>query len=268
MSSEFSFEDFYAYYPHTPTALAIKECVRLHAMRGLPCPSPILDVGCGDGLFARLAFQNATVWGIDIDGNEGRRAQASKAYSQVVLGDVTTAELPSEHFGSCIANCSLEHVPDLDAAARSILRSLKPGGLFYTFLPSRDWADFMLSPRTLRTLKLEPLASTITETINTVFKHAHLHDAAGWSEVFERQGFQIDKVEPIGSTATTVAFEAFLLPSLVGLLNKRVTGRWTLVPSLRKLSAPMMYAVVRSLVSALPQKAPTAEFLLSARKPS
>lgn len=268
MKNEITFEDFKRYYPYAPTALAIKECVRLNSMRDLDCPGPILDVGCGDGLFATLAFGGQEVWGIDIDGNEGRRAQASQAYSHVILADVTQARLPQGFFGSCVANCSLEHVPDIQAAGRAIVSALKPGGVFYTFLPAKDWADALMVAKTLRKLGLESMAGTITEAINSIFKHRHLEDAAGWRKIFESAGFEVERVDPIGSTASTMAFEAFLLPSLAGRLNKALTGRWTLIPGLRQLGAVPVYAMVKALLAGNPDQIPTAEYLLVARRPA
>jgi SAM-dependent methyltransferase len=267
MSHEISLRDFQSYYPYAPTALAIKECVRLHSMRGLQCEGPILDVGCGDGLFARLAFQEAEVWGIDIDGNEGRRAQASRAYAQVMLADITRARLPESFFGSCVANCSLEHIPDLGAALRTIYKALKPGGVVYTFLPNRDWASYMATPRALERLGLGSLSRTLCEALDNQFRHEHLEDAEGWAKWFRDAGFEVPRVEPIGSTASTVTFELFLLPSLLGLVNKKVTGRWTLLPNLRGLGAVPVYALVKTLMSLNGDGAPTAEFLLEGRKP-
>ncbi|MDF1565388.1 MAG: class I SAM-dependent methyltransferase [Deltaproteobacteria bacterium] len=268
MRDEITYADFLSYFPYAPTALVIKECVRLGAMKEHGCPPPILDVGCGDGLFARLAFEDAEVWGIDIDGNEARRAQASRSYSQVVLADVTTAHLPKGFFGACVANCSLEHVPDLPAAARNILAALRPGGVFYAFVPDRAWAGQMLSSRLLRGLKLGPLAGILDEAVNTVFKHHHLEDAEGWRAIFEDVGFVVDRVEPVGSTASTMAFEAFLLPSLLGWVNKKVTGRWTLTPGLRKAASLPVYAMVKSVLELNPLQAPTAEYLLIAHRPA
>ena len=86
--------DFERYFPYTPAALCVKECARLSALRRYEVRGPILDVGCGDGLFASIAFDGAEVWGIDIDADEGRWAAASQAYTQIILGDVTRARLP------------------------------------------------------------------------------------------------------------------------------------------------------------------------------
>ncbi|MHB8876795.1 MAG: class I SAM-dependent methyltransferase [Myxococcaceae bacterium] len=266
-ADEVGFENFRRYYAFTPAALAIKECIRLEALQGLPCPGPILDVGCGDGLFARLAFREADVWGIDIDADEGRRAQASGAYTQIILGDIGRASLPEGFFGSCVANCSLEHVPALPRALENIRRSMRPGAVVYAFLPNREWAAQLLSASVLRRIGLRGLSARLERAINDIFRHHHLHDAAGWRRHFEEAGFEVEAVEPLGSTASTRAFEAFLVPSLLGLLTRRLTGRWVMVPGLRPLSAALTHQMVRQLLRHVGDAAPSAEFLVTARRP-
>ncbi|HEX2672890.1 MAG TPA: class I SAM-dependent methyltransferase [Polyangiaceae bacterium] len=263
---EVTLEDFKRYFPHTPAALCIKECARLSVMRRYPCPGPVLDVGCGDGLFARIAFDDVDVWGIDIDAAEGRWAAASKAYTQVILGDVTHVTLPENFFATCVANCSLEHVPRIDLALKNILRSLRPGGLAYLFVPNAGWASHMTSARVLTELGAAALGTRIESSIDHVFRHHHLYDEAGWRRVVEQSGLEIVAIEPALSTATTVAFEAFLLPSLAGLLNKRLTTRWTNFPNARKLFARPVYELIRSIM-ARADSSPTAEFLVVARRP-
>jgi len=263
---EISFEDFVRYFPHTPAALCIKECARLSVMRRYPCPGPVLDVGCGDGLFARMAFDDVDVWGIDIDAAEGRWAAASKAYTQVILGDVTQVTLPETFFATCVANCSLEHVPRIDLALKNILRSLRPSGLAYLFVPSAGWAGHLTSARVLSELGAPALGARIESSIDHVFKHHHLYDAQGWRRVVEQSGLEVLEVEPVLSTATTVAFEAFLLPSLAGLLNKRLTTRWTNFPSARKLFARPVYEAIKAIM-ARSDPALTGEYLIVARRP-
>jgi len=263
---EITLEDFKRYFPHTPAALCIKECARLSVMRRYPCPGPVLDVGCGDGLFARMAFDDVDVWGIDIDAAEGRWAAASKAYTQVILGDVTQVTLPEAFFATCVANCSLEHVPRIDLALKNILRSLRPGGLAYLFVPSAGWARHLTSARVLTELGAPVLGARIESSIDQVFKHHHLYDAPGWRRVVEQSGLEVVEIEPVLSTATTVAFEAFLLPSLAGLLNKRLTTRWTNFPSARKLFARPVYEAIRAIMDRS-DPAPTGEYLLVARRP-
>jgi len=263
---EVTLEDFKRYFPHTPAALCIKECARLSVMRRYPCHGPVLDVGCGDGLFARIAFDDVDVWGIDIDAAEGRWAAASKAYSQVILGDVTHVTLPESFFATCVANCSLEHVPRIDLALKNILRSLRPGGVAYLFVPSAGWASHLTSARILSELGAPALGARIESSIDHIFKHHHLYDEAGWRRIVAESGLEIVAVEPVLSTATTVAFEAFLLPSLAGLLNKRLTTRWTNFPKARKWLARPVYELIRSIMDRS-DSAPTAEFLIVAKRP-
>ncbi len=265
--AELLLEDFRRYFPYTPTALAIKECARLAVVRRYPCPEPVLDVGCGDGLFARMAFGSAEVWGIDIDGAEGRWAAASQAYRQVILGDVTQAKLPNAFFSTCVANCSLEHVPRIDLALRTIHQSLRPGGTTYLFVPSADWARHFTSVRLLAWAGAPALSNRLQRAIDTFFKHHHLYDELGWRAVVAESGLEVLACEPVLSTATTVAFEAFLLPSLAGWLNKHLTTRWTNFPSLRRVLATPVYHLVKHVMNGA-DPSPTAEFLVIARRPS
>jgi SAM-dependent methyltransferase len=263
---EVSLHDFQRYFPYTPAALCVKECARLSALRRYACPPPILDVGCGDGLFASIAFSDAEVWGIDIDAKEGRWAAASQAYAQVVLGDVTKTKLPEAFFETCVANCSLEHVPRLDLALQNILRCLKPGGRVLMFVPNKDWARHLLSYRVLASLGAPALAETLKDAVDSFFNHHHLHDEQGWRQALVEAGFEVEAVEPVLSSASTVAFEAFLLPSLAGLLNKHLTTRWTNFPGARRAFAVPVYALTR-LILERSDPTPTAEFLAVGRRP-
>lgn len=263
---ELTLADFQRYFPFTPAALCVKECARLSALRRYDCPSPILDVGCGDGLFASVAFEGAEVWGIDIDAREGRWAAASQAYSQVLLADVTRAKLPESFFETCIANCSLEHVPRIDLAMQNIYRSLKPGGRVYMFVPNKEWAEHLLSYRLLNALGAKGLARTLQQGIDSFFKHEHLYDREGWTRVVADAGFEVEAMAPVLSSATTVAFEALLVPSLAGKLNKTLTTRWTNFPAARRALALPVYALAKSLIDHN-DRTPTAEFLAIGRRP-
>lgn len=263
---EVSLADFQRYFPNTPAALCIKECARLTALRRHSYPGPLLDVGCGDGLFASIAFKDTEVWGIDIDPKEGRWAAASRAYSQVVLGDVTTVKLPESYFATCIANCSLEHVPRIDLAMQTIFRSLKPGGQVLMFVPNKEWAEHLLSYRALQGIGAGAMAKALQNGIDKFFRHEHLYDEAGWRRVLVDAGFEVEKIEPVLTSSSTAAFEAFLLPSVVGWLNKTLTTRYTHFPSIRRVFAKPVWSLANALLERGDQT-PTAEFLAIGRRP-
>jgi SAM-dependent methyltransferase len=258
---ELSFEDFQEYFPHAPLALCVKECARLSVMRRYDCPEPILDVGCGDGLFTRILLPGREVWGIDVDAKEGRWAQASRAYSQIILGDITRTHLPPRFFRSCVANCSLEHVPDIDGALSTIRGALADEGRAYLFVPHRDWASRMVSVRMLHAAGADSAASGLQDRIDRFFYHMHLYDEAGWREVAERAGFRVVAIEPVLSTSTTVTFEALLAPSVLGWVNKKLTTRWTNFPEVRRWLSPIAYRMATAVLEK-GDPLPTAELLL------
>jgi len=264
---EISFSDFEQYFPHAPTALCIKECARLTALRRYDCPEPILDVGCGDGLFAQIAFAGREIWGIDIDASEGSHAHNRATYAQVVLGDVTRAQMPDGFFGSCVANCSLEHIPRIADALTNIRRSLRPGAEAFLFVPNKEWASHMLLPRALKSMGFPGMARAVQQKVDSVFNHRHLYDREGWQQLVVEAGFDVVSIDPVLSTATTVAFEVLLPPSLLALINKKLTSRWTNFPPLRKLAALPAFAVARAAMT-LGSDEPTAEFLVRVRRPA
>jgi SAM-dependent methyltransferase len=263
---EVTYLDFKRYFPYTPTALAVRECVRLAKLAPYPCEGPVLDVGCGDGLFARLAFQTDEVWGIDIDANEGRFAQASRAYSQIIIGDITSARLPPGFFKTCVANCSLEHVPNIGAALRSIHDALAPGGVVYLFVPTDDWARHLGAVQLARGAGMEWLARALQSGIDGVFRHHHLHGRDTWTRFCEDAGFEVTEVSEIGSVASLRAFEAFMAPSVLGLLNKKMTGRWTNLPRLRSLASFPAYLAVQAVLRSSSDATRVAELFIAARR--
>jgi hypothetical protein len=143
---------------------------------------------------------------------------------------------------------------------------LRPGGLAYLFVPTPDWAAEFTTVRALRAIGAESIGKRIQRSVDRVFKHHHLYDDDGWRHLAVEAGLEVLEVEPVLSTATTVAFEAFLLPSLPGLVNKHLTTRWTNLPYLREIAAPLVYTAVKALMDRSDSR-PTAEYLVIARRP-
>jgi SAM-dependent methyltransferase len=229
--------DFNSYYRFAPAALAIRECVRLKAVRELDLPAPILDVGCGDGLFARLAYPNKQAWGVDINPSEIQRAQVTQSYTTLICGNVCNIDLPKNYFASCIANCSLEHVPDIHGALANIRRSIRPGGKFVMIVPTPDWDQALMTSELLDKLGLRSLARAYGDVLNNMFAHIHLYDEKTWEGHLARAGFSVDRCDPIALRDASWAFDLFLYPSLLGFVTKKLTGHWVVAPGLRPLTA-------------------------------
>jgi hypothetical protein len=128
------------------------------------------------------------------------------------------------------------------------------------------WAAWhFLSYRLLKSTGMDDAAELLRASIDSFFHHHHLYDEVGWREVVAASGMEVLAVDPVLSTGTTVAFEALLLPSLLGWGNKHLTTRWTNFPRFRRLVSRPVYTLVEGMVRAS-DPTPSAEFLVVARK--
>lgn len=90
--------------------------------------APMLDLGCGDGVFGQLAGWPADTAGIDFD-EASLRVRAQLCPGAVNLrADAGQLPLPAAAFATCVSNSVFEHLPDLDACLREAHRVLRPGG--------------------------------------------------------------------------------------------------------------------------------------------
>ncbi len=109
------------------------------------------------------------------------------------------------------------------------------------------------------------MAELLRSSVDTFFKHHHLHDRDEWHAIVSAAGLNVVAIEPALSTGTTVAFELLLLPSLAGWANKHMTTRWTNFPPLRRLVARPVHELVERILAVAGSK-PSAEFLIVAER--
>lgn len=191
---------------------------------------PVLDVGCGDGLFAKIAFGRKLDAGIDLDEGEAARAAKSGSYHQVVHGSVTHLPFPNKRFKTVISNCVLEHVPEIDKGLREIARVLKPGGRLVITVPSECFSTQSGFQNWLNMLGLNDLSRSYIDALNKVFKHHHVDDAKTWGARFKKAGLKLEKAEyfmPLDSFRT---YEKWLIPSFPSKFFKILFGRWVITP--------------------------------------
>jgi SAM-dependent methyltransferase len=260
-------DDFAAYYRFAPAALAVRECLRLRAVRRHDLDEPILDIGCGDGIFARLAHPNKHIWGIDVNPTEIRRAQATAAYNTLVCGSITNVDLPRGFFKGAIANCSLEHVAPIDDALANICRALAPGARFILIVPTPEWTRLLAIPDALRKVGLPTVAEAYGKGLDNVFHHVHLYDSARWSRLLEKAGFEVRSVETLTSRRSSVMFDLLMYPSLAGWVTKKITGKWVISPMLRSLTADVARGFIDRIASQIADGDDGSEYLIVCEVP-
>jgi 2-polyprenyl-3-methyl-5-hydroxy-6-metoxy-1,4-benzoquinol methylase len=94
--------------------------------------SPILDIGCGNGIYAQMAFRkNQVLDGIDIDQRELTLVQNSGVYRSVYFADASQhIPGPTGIYQSVFSNSVFEHIPNVQGVIREVSRVISPSGVF------------------------------------------------------------------------------------------------------------------------------------------
>lgn len=108
----------------------------------LPRNAGILELGCGEGLTARrLVDAGVHYVGIDISGEQLRRARALVPEAEFRQGDFTGLDVEAERFDAVVSLYVLNHVPraDLPALLARVASWLRPGGYLLATFGQSGW---------------------------------------------------------------------------------------------------------------------------------
>jgi len=197
----------------------------------LPLEEPVLDVGCGDGHFASVAFPLPLTAGIDPGSavlNEARDRGAYHLLAQA-LGD--GLPFPDGHFATVISNSVLEHIPGVDAVLAEIARVLRPGGRFIFCVPGGHFTQLLLFTQVFRRLRLERLAAAYERYFNRISRHHHCDGPEIWRERLQAGGLQLDTHFTYFSARATHALDLGHYLGVPSLVAKKLSGRWILAPT-------------------------------------
>lgn len=187
---------------------------------------PALDVGCGDGLFASLAFAKPLCAGIDPNQASLREASERGAHHHLVAASATALPFPDQFFNTVVANCVVEHIANLDEALSEVFRVLRPSGRFFFGVPSHRFADMLLVPTVFRALGLHGVAKAYGDWFNGHSRHFHTHDPETWKHRLASQGFLVEHHEYYLTAAAHRAFDVAHYLSVPRLLSRKLTGKW------------------------------------------
>ncbi len=214
-----------AYLRHAPLSLSLREINRLVAIEAVSTErGPVLDVGCGDGFWWTLRdHDQREIYGIDISAREIAQARTR---IKAELTDVSREEpFAGTKFAEIIGNCSLEHVPDIDAALHNLRAVAAPNARLVMFVPTPRWAyqgavqSFLLkhAPR---------VAMSLSGALNGFFQHWHLYDAKVWTRLLAQHGWKVRATYGLGSARSEFLFRLFMPPAFGEFLIKALTGNY------------------------------------------
>jgi len=178
-----------AIYKITPS-LAIWRALEARAFDDISFVPPTLDLACGTGHFARILLGTKTITGCDLDENAVKVAASEKTLRAVSVADARALPYPDCAFNSVLANCALEHIPDVERVFAEIARVLKPTGILAFTVPSEHFSEFLLFPRFYQFLGLHSRARNHIQWYNALQQHYHIDTLAVWKKRLDAVGLK------------------------------------------------------------------------------
>jgi SAM-dependent methyltransferase len=218
---------------------AILRAVECKFMGRVPLAPPVLDIGCGDGHFASIAYEQLPIdIGVDVFARDlCEAATRPGVYRAVMFASATTLPYADASFGTVISNCVIEHIPDNAAVLREIARVLRPGGVFATTLPSEYYPEFLLGATVFRKIGLRGLARAYGRFFNRISNHYHVYPPGEWRRRLAAAGLVVEEQTYYFSAAAHRRFDLSHYLGVPNLITKRLFGRWMLFDWQRKLFA-------------------------------
>lgn len=199
------------YVTHSPPDHALWKAIEWRLFREYTYPAPVLDLGCGDGVFAELVFDHPVCSGIDIQPQRVRKAYKSGMYKLALTGDATRMPYQDESFATVFSGCAMEHVPAMPAMLGEIARVLQPGGHLVTTVPSGYFKEYLFLPTLLRRWGLGVLASRYGDLIVRLLTIMHLYHPAAWKHLLSDAGLELAEARYFLPRESTALFDQLLL---------------------------------------------------------
>jgi SAM-dependent methyltransferase len=215
-----------AYLRHAPLSLSLREINRLVAFQSVAGDKgPVLDVGCGDGFWWTVRKDDrqdrGEVYGIDVSASEIAQAR-ERIHAELTDVSRETPFAPRK-FEEIIGNCSLEHVPDIDAALSNLRRAASDRARLLMFVPTPRWA-YQGNLQKLLLARAPRVAMALSGALNGFFQHWHLYDAKVWQRLLEQNGWRVEQTLGLGSARSEFLFRLFMPPAFGEFVIKKLTG--------------------------------------------
>lgn len=230
------------YIANAPLALAFERVMECRILNEFTFERPVLDIGCGEGLFASILFAEPLDTGIDPNPRELSRARELGSYRELI--ECWGNHIPKSDcsYRTIVSNSVMEHIPDLLPVLKEALRLLVPGGHMYITVPSHLFDRYTVISQILGIFGLTGLQERYSRFFNRFWAHFHYYSPDRWRDIAEEAGFSVLEVRNYAPRRACLLND-FLVPfSVPEYLTKKLANRWTLLPTLRKIVlAPFAY---------------------------
>lgn len=213
-----------------PAAWALIRANEIRALENVNFKSPVLDVGCGDGVVVKVLLrgrrQRKFNVGIDIHDREVKRAMRSKAYKRCLVADVYNLPFREEMFNTVFSNSVVEHLGDLEGALSEMSRVLKKRGQLVITVPSVYLEYYLLGTRCF--------GNWYGKLFNFLFKHHNLLTHKQWARRLEKYNLKLVNYKYYHTPKMIRMHEFLSYLALPVHILKPVFGYWVVLRNFRK----------------------------------
>ena len=142
-------------------------------------PRPVGDVGCGDGEFGSLLFEEVD-FGIDGDEPSLAHCRSLDKYRDTRLADVRSSlGVDDASLAAVFSNSTFEHIAPVDGALSAVARSLRPSGRFLFTVPAIGLHESFA----------HAYGNRFSNRLNAMFGHHNLWTSKEWEAKLRAAGF-------------------------------------------------------------------------------
>ena len=152
---------------------------------------PVLDVACGDGIFAWATYRGPLDVGVDLDPVALAEAKRLGAYRFLALADARAMPFRSGSFRSVTSVCAVEHMDGLPGVLRELSRVLAPGGTLFITVPSDQFGDLLLASRIWHAVGRPDRAAAYAERKNARSHHVNILSAEAWRQALKAESLEV-----------------------------------------------------------------------------
>lgn len=150
-------------------------------------PGPVLDLGCGDGFVARLAFGRQLDAGIDLDEKALIHARRAAAYRVACRASAERVPFKAGSFALVYSNGALEHMDALDSVLGEVQRVLWAGGRFVFLVPGERFRSPVGGP-------LSIAGKRLWTAVNSLHHHVNLLSEQEWTQRLGQAGLKVERI--------------------------------------------------------------------------
>jgi len=231
-----------AYLAEAPIYLALERVWECEIYKQMEFQRPILDLGCGDGIFAKILFNEKIDTGLDPLRHELAYARNLDVYRELLNSCGNKIPKQDNSFSTIYSNSALEHIQDIESVLKEMYRVLKPRGKLYITVPTDKFDKYTVG-NTIFSF-LPSMQNSYRKYFNYFWKHYHCYGADKWINIFEKNGFKFMSATGYGSREQCMFKNLMIIFTLPNYIAKKLLNRYYICPSLRKY----LSAIIANLI--------------------